>query len=334
MVHVDSVRWGAFDDWATVLLVLLLGLALVEGWCGAGVAGELAVSGHLLELGRDGAGVGDAGHVHGAGTGTGCIGSSCAVCDRGAGSGAEVLGAWSWGAVRAVLGGNGQGCGLLGSLAGCAEGLGVDGCALPVRLEVGADFADCAVRADDLGVGDGGLGAPAVLVGLPVPAGLPSNLAHRSDSLGAVSLGAVYGHSGGAGGSGAGVSCASLVGSLDPALHLAAGRALAPLRDEGVVIVGSGMSFHNLRGYFRTETQDRARAFDQWLTEAVEKPAPERDALLTAWREAPFAAYAHPREEHLIPLMVAAGAGGAAAGTRIFSDEPMGAAISAYRFDG
>ena len=126
----------------------------------------------------------------------------------------------------------------------------------------------------------------------------------------------------------------SLVGSLDPALHLAAGRALAPLRDEGVVIVGSGMSFHNLRGYFRTETQDRARAFDQWLTEAVEKPAPERDALLTAWREAPFAAYAHPREEHLIPLMVAAGAGGAAAGTRIFSDEPMGAAISAYRFDG
>ena len=53
-VHVDSVRWGAFDDWATVLLVLLLGLALVEGWCGAGVAGELAVSGHLLELGSDG----------------------------------------------------------------------------------------------------------------------------------------------------------------------------------------------------------------------------------------------------------------------------------------
>jgi aromatic ring-opening dioxygenase catalytic subunit (LigB family) len=125
----------------------------------------------------------------------------------------------------------------------------------------------------------------------------------------------------------------SLAASLHPALHLAAGRALYPLRDEGVLLVGSGMSFHNLRAYFRPETPERARAFDAWLTRAVESPAAERDALLTGWREAPFAAFAHPREEHLIPLMVAAGAGGEAHGTRIFSDEPMGAAISAYRFD-
>jgi aromatic ring-opening dioxygenase catalytic subunit (LigB family) len=125
----------------------------------------------------------------------------------------------------------------------------------------------------------------------------------------------------------------SLAASLDPALHLAAGRALSPLRDEGVLIIGSGMSFHNLGGYFRPETLDHARAFDAWLTHAVESPAAERDALLTGWRQAPFAAYAHPREEHLIPLMVAAGAGGDAPGTRIFADEPMGAAISAYRFD-
>ncbi len=126
----------------------------------------------------------------------------------------------------------------------------------------------------------------------------------------------------------------SLAGSLDPALHLAAGRALAPLRDEGVLVIASGMSFHNLGGYFRPETPERARAFDSWLTKAVESAAPERDTLLTGWRGAPFAAYAHPREEHLIPLMVAAGAGGEAAGTRVFGDEPMGAAISAYRFDG
>ena len=126
----------------------------------------------------------------------------------------------------------------------------------------------------------------------------------------------------------------SLAGSLDPALHLAAGRALTPLRDEGVLIVASGMSFHNLRGYFRPETRERARAFDAWLTKAVESPAAERDALLTEWRAAPFAAYAHPREEHLIPLMVAAGAGGDAPGKRIFMDEPMGATLSAYRFDG
>jgi aromatic ring-opening dioxygenase catalytic subunit (LigB family) len=125
----------------------------------------------------------------------------------------------------------------------------------------------------------------------------------------------------------------SLAASLDPALHLAAGRALAPLRDEGVLIVASGMSFHNLRGYFQPETPERARAFDAWLTRAVESPSPERTALLTDWREAPFAAYAHPREEHLIPLMVAAGAGGNAPGKRIFGDAPMDAALSAYRFD-
>ena len=126
----------------------------------------------------------------------------------------------------------------------------------------------------------------------------------------------------------------SLAGSLDPALHLAAGRALAPLRGEGVLIVASGMSFHNLGGYFRPETAERARAFDAWLTKAVESQAAERDALLKDWRSAPFAKYAHPREEHLIPLLVAAGAGGEAAGKRVFNDEPMGAAISAFRFDG
>jgi aromatic ring-opening dioxygenase catalytic subunit (LigB family) len=126
----------------------------------------------------------------------------------------------------------------------------------------------------------------------------------------------------------------SLDQSLDPSLHIAAGRALAPLRDEGVLIVASGMTFHNLRGYFLPQTAERARAFDVWLTSAVESPAQLRSALLERWRSAPFATYAHPREEHLIPLMVAAGAGGDAPGKRVFTDEPMGAQISAYRFDG
>jgi aromatic ring-opening dioxygenase catalytic subunit (LigB family) len=125
----------------------------------------------------------------------------------------------------------------------------------------------------------------------------------------------------------------SLASSLDPALHLAAGRALAPLRDQGVLIIGSGMSFHNLRAYERPETQRHARAFDVWLTEAVESPSALRDESLTRWQDAPYGRFAHPREEHLIPLMVAAGAGGEAPGKRIFTDEPMNAAISAYRFD-
>jgi aromatic ring-opening dioxygenase catalytic subunit (LigB family) len=93
------------------------------------------------------------------------------------------------------------------------------------------------------------------------------------------------------------------------------------------------MSFHNLGAYFQPETPSRARAFDAWLTRAVESPAAQRNALLTNWHKAPFADFAHPREEHFIPLLIAAGAGGEAAGKRIFNDEPMGAAISAYRFD-
>ena len=126
----------------------------------------------------------------------------------------------------------------------------------------------------------------------------------------------------------------SLLHSLDPQFHIAAGRALAPLREEGVLIVGSGMSFHNLGASFQPDTSARSRVFDAWLTSAVQSTASLRDGLLEHWRSAPFGAYAHPREEHLLPLMVASGAGGDAAGVRIFHDEPMGAAISAFRFDG
>lgn len=126
----------------------------------------------------------------------------------------------------------------------------------------------------------------------------------------------------------------SLDRGLDPELHLQAGRALAPLRDEGVLIVASGMSFHNLRAYMRPETREAAAAFDAWLTKAVEAPANQRSELLRYWQNAPYASFAHPRAEHLLPLMVAAGAGGEGPGRRIFRDEPMGAAISAFRFDG
>jgi aromatic ring-opening dioxygenase catalytic subunit (LigB family) len=84
----------------------------------------------------------------------------------------------------------------------------------------------------------------------------------------------------------------------------------------------------------RPETAPQARAFDTWLTGAVESPSPQRDELLKNWQSAPSARFSHPREEHLVPLFIAAGAGGDAPGKRIFADEPMGAAISAYRFDG
>jgi aromatic ring-opening dioxygenase catalytic subunit (LigB family) len=124
----------------------------------------------------------------------------------------------------------------------------------------------------------------------------------------------------------------SLKADLDPAEHIAAGRALAPLREEGILIVGSGMSYHNMRG-FRTPSATRPSAvFDQWLTGAVEAAPAERDANLTHWADAPAGRLSHPREEHLLPLMVAAGAGGDSPGTKVFGDNVMMADISAFRF--
>lgn len=124
----------------------------------------------------------------------------------------------------------------------------------------------------------------------------------------------------------------SLVAGLDPERHLALGRALAPLRDENILIVGSGMSFHNLRALFSGGNLDRATTFDTWLNDAVTSDPATRDRRLAAWASAPEARFAHPREEHLLPLMVAAGAAGGDRGTRVFSEPIMGAATSGFRF--
>jgi aromatic ring-opening dioxygenase catalytic subunit (LigB family) len=119
--------------------------------------------------------------------------------------------------------------------------------------------------------------------------------------------------------------------NFDPALHVAAGRALAVLRDEGVLIIGSGMSFHNMRAYGDPSATAPSQAFDQWLTQAAERPAPIRAERLAAWATAPNGRFAHPREEHLLPLMVAAGASDAP-GERIYNELVLGTAISAFRF--
>ncbi|HXV01023.1 MAG TPA: class III extradiol ring-cleavage dioxygenase [Caulobacteraceae bacterium] len=124
----------------------------------------------------------------------------------------------------------------------------------------------------------------------------------------------------------------SLKAGLDPAEHLAAGAALAALREEGVLIVGSGMSYHNM-GAFRTPAATApSEAFDRWLTADLEAAPAARAAGLIKWSEAPAARNAHPREEHLLPLMIAAGAAGEDPGARVFTDEVMAARISGYRF--
>lgn len=125
----------------------------------------------------------------------------------------------------------------------------------------------------------------------------------------------------------------SLDAGLDPALHLAAGKALAPLRDEGVVIVGSGLSYHNLRELQSSGARGPSRQFDAWLRETVIDASPqEREARLLRWEDAPFARAAHPREDHLLPLMVAVGAAGDARGALSYHQTDFGGGISASSF--
>jgi aromatic ring-opening dioxygenase catalytic subunit (LigB family) len=121
---------------------------------------------------------------------------------------------------------------------------------------------------------------------------------------------------------------------LDPAAHIAIGRALSPLRAQGILILCSGMSYHNLRGFFTNDARagEASRAFDGWLTEAVCAPAEARNAALTAWEQAPAARICHPREEHLIPLMVAAGAADGDAAQHTYADTVLGKALSGFRF--
>jgi aromatic ring-opening dioxygenase catalytic subunit (LigB family) len=124
----------------------------------------------------------------------------------------------------------------------------------------------------------------------------------------------------------------SLKAGLDPAEHLAIGEALAPLRDEGVLIFGSGMSFHDLRAFGRPSARQTAEVFDTWLRQAATAPADTRSKLLMAWSSAPAARQAHPREEHLLPLMVVAGAAGADVGRVGYSGEFGRARISAFHY--
>ncbi len=122
----------------------------------------------------------------------------------------------------------------------------------------------------------------------------------------------------------------SLQHGYDPQQHLAVGAALAPLREEGVLIVGSGMSYHNLRRIFDGH-DDGAERFDRWLNETALAPAPMRAERLRAWEQAPHARDAHPQEDHLAPLFVVAGAAERAA-VRDYHDVVYGKTLSAFRF--
>lgn len=126
----------------------------------------------------------------------------------------------------------------------------------------------------------------------------------------------------------------SLRTDLSPQAHLEMGKALSALRDDNVLIIGSGMSFHNMRAYGDPRFSALSDEFDDWLTTAVESPQAEREQLLAKWTEAPHARQCHPLngEEHLLPLMVVAGAAGDSVGEKIYSERVMETRISAFRF--
>lgn len=127
----------------------------------------------------------------------------------------------------------------------------------------------------------------------------------------------------------------SLKSSYDPAEHIRVGQAISSLRDDRVLIVGSGLTYHNMRGFNRPESKPVSYDFEAYLNEAISNPdATRRNAMLVDWENAPSARLAHPREDHLLPLMVAAGAAGSDIGRRVFVDEVAGVAMASYVFGG
>jgi len=124
----------------------------------------------------------------------------------------------------------------------------------------------------------------------------------------------------------------SLSQTLDPKTHIELGQALSFLTEQSVLILGSGMSFHNMQAFMnqQSEVQQKAQAFDSWLNGVVtEQSAEQAIEQLTQWFDAPEARFAHPREEHLLPLLVCYGVAGRA-GKRNFAESLLGVPVSGF----
>lgn len=125
----------------------------------------------------------------------------------------------------------------------------------------------------------------------------------------------------------------SLKSSYDPAEHIRAGEAIAPLREEGVLIIGSGLTYHNMRGFRQPASAPVAEAFGGYLEQAITQPDPaQRKRMLVEWAKGPAARLAHPREDHLLPLMVVVGAAGGDPGEVVFVDHVMNVDMASYAF--
>ncbi len=125
----------------------------------------------------------------------------------------------------------------------------------------------------------------------------------------------------------------SIKRNLNPLDHIKMGEALRPLRDEGILILGSGLSYHNMRGFGSSSAAAVSQLFGRWLAETVNIPDPKvRSQNLLEWEKAPGARHAHPREDHLIPLMAVAGAAGTDPGKTVFVDHVFGVDMASYEF--
>ncbi len=125
----------------------------------------------------------------------------------------------------------------------------------------------------------------------------------------------------------------SLVGGLDSATHIALGEALRPITDDGkILVIGSGLSYHNMAGFGGAEKDDQNLAFDAWLETTCTDESIGEDARrgkLIEWEKAPAARYNHPREEHLVPLHVCYGVGGGPA-ERTFAGQVLAKRTAGY----
>lgn len=123
----------------------------------------------------------------------------------------------------------------------------------------------------------------------------------------------------------------SIKKNYDPVEHMKLGEALIPLREEGMLIVGSGLTYHNLKE-FNQMGHVASREFEDFCAKAVAAQKPKRFEMLKNWSKALCAQSAHPRPDHLVPLFVCAGAAGSDAGERLFSDTINSVVMGNYRF--
>ncbi|WP_196158408.1 class III extradiol ring-cleavage dioxygenase [Reinekea sp. G2M2-21] len=126
----------------------------------------------------------------------------------------------------------------------------------------------------------------------------------------------------------------SLHDSLNPATHIKFGEYLAEFAAQGALILGSGLSFHNLRSMRPDDsgTGNESLVFDRWLADTQTLPTNEAEKRMVNWEDAPYARYCHPREEHLLPLHVCFGVAKALGKPlqQIYSDALMGSQVSAF----